>query len=192
MITKKILTIDPSGTGTTGICLVNFPLILFREYQSKNWEEHLKYIVEIVREWKPNIIIYETTNYIHKRLPGSLSLLKLIGSIVSLKYIFAFLQEVNSIAVNQVKPFKNKLFKGEEEIEKLTCQTGRGKGWKYQDKRISLHQLDALVVYHLWSERSLESKKSLRRKVTELRRKKRLGSRQKEQLEKLEKLLAKV
>jgi hypothetical protein len=72
--------------------------------------------------------VYETTNYIHKRLPGSLSLLKLIGGIVGLKYIFDFLKEVNSIAVNQVKPFKDKLFESKEEIEKLTCKAGRGKG----------------------------------------------------------------
>jgi len=164
MIKDKIITIDPSGTGTTGICLINSKEIIFGEYKSKIWEEHLKYIVELLREWKPNIIVYETTNYIHKRLPGSLYLLKLIGAIVGLKYVFDFLNEVNSIAVNQVKPFKDKLFQGKEEIEKLTCKTGRGKGWKYQDKRISLHQLDALVVYHLWSKRSLESKKNIKKK----------------------------
>jgi len=47
---------------------------------------------------------------------------------VALKYVFNFIQEVNSIAVNQVKPFKDKLFRGQEQIANLTCQAGRGKG----------------------------------------------------------------
>jgi hypothetical protein len=55
-----------------------------------------------------------------------------------------------------------------------------------------LHQLDALVIYHLWSERSLESKKSLKKRIVELKRKKRLGIRQKEQLEKLEKFMGEI
>jgi len=47
---KKILSIDPSGTGTTGICLVSNQHLEFRDFRSKNWEEHLKFIVELVRE----------------------------------------------------------------------------------------------------------------------------------------------
>jgi hypothetical protein len=54
-----------------------------------------------------------------------------------------------------------------------------------------LHQLDALVVYHLWSDKSLESKRNIKRKIKELKSKKRLGIRQKEQLEKLENILVK-
>ncbi|CAJ0629439.1 16100_t:CDS:2 [Entrophospora sp. SA101] len=96
----------------------------------------------------------------YKRTVG---LYKLIGGIVALKYVFNFIQEVNSIAVNQVKPFKDKLFRGQEQIENLTCQAGRGK----------------------------ESKKSIKRKIKDLKSKKRLGIRQKEELERLENILAK-
>ena len=78
-----------------------------------------------------------------------LNLLKLIGGIVGMKFAFDFIEELGSVAVNQVKPFKTKLFTGQEQIEELTYKVGRGKGWKYQEKRISLHQLDALVIYHL-------------------------------------------
>ncbi|CAI2162670.1 6815_t:CDS:2 [Funneliformis geosporum] len=118
------MTIDPSGKGTTGICL-------------------------IIKKYRPEIIVYETTNYIHKRIPGTLTLLKLIGGIVGIKYTFDFVKQIDSIAVNQVKPFKDKLFTGREQLENLTCEAGRGKGWKYKQERISLHQLDALVIYHL-------------------------------------------
>jgi hypothetical protein len=52
-----------------------------------------------------------------------------------------------------------------------------------------LHQLDALVIYHLWSKGSLESQKKIKEKIFQLRAKKRLGVRQKEQLKNLEKFL---
>ena len=57
-----------------------------------------------------------------------MSLLKLIGGIVGMKYTFDSIEELNSIAVNQVKSFKDKLFTNKEQIEKLTCKIGRGKG----------------------------------------------------------------
>ena len=190
----KCLCIDPSGTGTTGIFFFQANSKLkstFSEYKSKKWEEHLNFIVDLVKEWEPDIIIYENTTYIYGRQhQGTVGLYKLIGGIMALKYTFDFIQEINSVAVNQVKPFKDKLFAGREQLESLTCKAGRGKGWKYKRQKISLHQLDALVVYHLWSGGSLESKKIIKKKITQLKLKKRLGIRQKEELTRLEKFLA--
>ena len=188
---QKIITIDPSGTGTTGIYFLNKETNneIFQEYKSSKWEEHLQFLVEKIKDWKPNIIIYENTYYVHKRIMGTLSLLKLIGGIVGMKYTFDFIEELSSIAVNQVKSFKDKLFAEKEQIEKLTCKIGRGKGWKYKKKKINLHQLDALIVYHLWSDESLESTKSIKKKITELKAKKRLGIKQKEKLGQLQKIL---
>jgi hypothetical protein len=190
--TQKIIAIDPSGTGTTGIYFLDKEKNqeIFQEYKSSKWEEHLQFLVERVKVWKPNIIIYENTYYVHKRIPGTLSLLKLIGGIVGIKYTFDFIEELSSIAVNQVKSFKDKVFANKEQIEKLTCKIGRGKGWKYKSKRINLHQLDALVTYHLWSGESLESTKNIKKKITELKRKKKLGIKQKRKLEQLQKNLA--
>jgi len=47
---------------------------------------------------------------------------------MALKYTFNFIQEINGVAVNQVKPFKDKLFAGREQLEGLTCKAGRGRG----------------------------------------------------------------
>jgi len=191
----KCLCIDPSGTGTTGVFFFQAGGKLkhiFSEYKSKKWEEHLNFIVRIVEEWKPNVIVYENTTYIYGRQhQGTVGLYKLIGGLVALKYVFDFIQKVDSIAVNQVKPFKDKLFAKKEKIEGLTCKAGRGKGWRYKRQKISLHQLDAIVIYHLWSGGSLESKKSIKKKVAKLKTKKRLGVRQKRELERLEGFLAK-
>jgi hypothetical protein len=52
----------------------------------------------------------------------------LIGGIVGMKFAFDFIEELGSVAVNQVKPFKDKLFSGKEQIKGLTCKAGRGKG----------------------------------------------------------------
>ena len=191
----KCLCIDPSGTGTTGVVFFQIDddksKHIFSEYKSKKWEEHLNFIVGIVKVWKPDIIIYENTTYIYGRQhQGTVGLYKLIGSLVALKYVFNFIQKIDSIAVNQIKPFKDKLFAGHEKIEGLTCKVGRGKGWRYKRQKISLHQLDAIIIYHLWSDKSLESKKSIEKKITKLKAKKRLGIRQKEELERLEKFLA--
>jgi hypothetical protein len=35
VIMLKILSLDPSGTGTTGICLINGSKITFKEFKSK-------------------------------------------------------------------------------------------------------------------------------------------------------------
>jgi len=47
------------------------------------------------------------------------------------------------------------------------------------------------VVYHLWSNGSLESQKNIKKKINDLKAKKRLGVKQKEQLERLESFLVK-
>ncbi|WNE40042.1 MAG: hypothetical protein GBAus27B_000109 [Mycoplasmataceae bacterium] len=189
----KYLCIDPSGTGTTGIFFFQIgekTEYKFSEYKNDNWENHLEFIVNILKEWKPDMIVYENTTYIYGRQhQGTVGLYKLIGGIASLKYVFSFIQEINSIAVNQVKPFKNKLFRNEEKIEDLTCQSGRGGGWKYKQQKISLHQLDALIIYHLWSDKSLEGQESIKIKIDLLKAKKRIGFKQKEYLKKLENFL---
>jgi hypothetical protein len=45
------------------------------------------------------------------------------------------------------------------------------------------------VIYHLWSGKSLESNKNIKKKIVDLKAKKRLGLKQKEQLSKLENFL---
>jgi len=143
----RILSLDPSGTGTTGICLIKTSIV-FQEFKSANWKEHAEYIAKIVKEWEPSIILYENTNYLHQRQhSGTVSLLKLIGAIESLP-----VKRIENILVSQVKDLKSKVFKNQVQIPGLTFKLGQG--WFYEQKRISLHQLDALLVYHLWKKRN--------------------------------------
>jgi hypothetical protein len=82
----------------------------------------------LIKEKQPQIVIYENTNYVHKKTPGTLNLLKLIGGIISFKFFFHFVEEIAGVAVNQVKSYKKKLFANEEALEELDYQVGRGKG----------------------------------------------------------------
>jgi hypothetical protein len=189
----KILVIDPSGTGTTGIIFIvldeNNVIDLIRFYDSKSneWKEHYWNLFSLIENLEPNIILYEDTNYIYGRQQkGTVGLCKLIGSIHGMKDTFDFIDEIGSVLVGVVKSFRSKVQSGVENIDGLTYQEGRGHGWKYKGERINLHLVDALVVYHLWSKKHLKSKDEIKAEIDELKSKKRLGSKQKEKLLELE------
>ena len=117
----KILSLDPSGTGTTGVCLVN-KSISFKEFKGKVWQDHLNFLNLLIAKAKPALLLYENTNYINSRGKDMTSLFRLMGALESLPLKKA------SILVHQVKDLKAKLLKGTKQIKDLTCQPGRGKG----------------------------------------------------------------
>jgi len=77
------------------------------------------------------------------------SLFKLFGAIEGLIYTFPNIRTIHSIPVLQVKELYQRIYRGQEEINGLTYKIGRGGGWSYQGQKISLHQLDALLLFHL-------------------------------------------
>lgn len=145
---NRILSIDPSGTGTTGLFFINGKEQEFFSYENREWKEHSKFLISLVKEKKPNLILYENTNYINLKGRDMTSLFKFFGVIECLSSFFNL--EVDSIFVKQVKELKDGLLKGNKNIMGLTYQIGRGKGWKWEEKKINIHQLDALLVYLIW------------------------------------------
>ncbi len=141
----KILSLDPSGTGTTGICLIEDNKITFQEYQSPEWKKHHAFISQLAQAEQANLVLYETTNYINSQGKDMTSLIKLLGTLELLTDL--------SIPVNQVKELKSKLLAGTKQIPELTFKKGRGKGWMFKGQKISLHELEAFLVYWLWKER---------------------------------------
>lgn len=152
---KKLLSIDPSGTGTTGIFFTDGIKPEFHDFCGKNWEEHLKFLVTFVQEKQPQIIIYEHTNYVSLHGKDMTFLFKLFGGIKTLSYVFDYLEKVDYLPVNQVKSLRNKIYHQTKKIAGLDYKVGRGGGWLYQEKKISLHQLDAFLLYHLWAEKNV-------------------------------------
>jgi len=119
----RILSIDPSGTGTTGIYFKHGQQEQFKSYKDKDWQKHYSFIVSLVKAYQPNILLYESTNYVSLRGKDMTSLFKLLGAVEVLP-----VERVKSVPVNQVKALKDKLFKGTKQIPNLTYQKGRGKG----------------------------------------------------------------
>ncbi|CAG8748253.1 4923_t:CDS:2, partial [Ambispora leptoticha] len=85
----KILSIDPSGTGT-------------------------------IQQYQPNILLYEDTNYIHKRTKDGLNLFRLLGAIECLE-----VERMERVNVLKVKELTKQLFKGIKQIENIEYLPGR-------------------------------------------------------------------
>ena len=117
----RILALDPSGTGTTGIFLKNGNYEKFQEFTNSEWKEHWNHITDLLKDFQPKVVLYESTNYIHSRGKDMTSLFKLLGGLESLGHSEA-------VPVNQVKGLKQKLLKGTKTIPNLTYFPGRGKG----------------------------------------------------------------
>jgi len=138
---SKELAIDPGGK--TGIYYKNGKEEQFIEI-NKPWKETYKEVKELVMKKKVNQVIYENTNYIHKRTKDGLNLFRLLGALECLP-----IQQVKSVNVLKVKEMTKKLLKGTYKIKGIEYKKGRGKGWMYKEKRISIHCLEAYLVYYL-------------------------------------------
>ena len=139
---ENIIAIDPGGK--TGIFYRNDKEEQFIEI-NKSWKETYGEIKELVQELKIQQVIFEDTNYINNRSKESLNLFRLLGALECLE-----VQQVKSVNVLRVKELYKRLFSSKETIPYLTYSQGRGHGWKYKGNRISIHCLDALLIYHLY------------------------------------------
>jgi hypothetical protein len=152
-MTNRILSIDPSGTGTTGICLINgkgidMQMIQFKEFKDIYWKKHYDFIASSINLYQPNLLLFENTNFISSRNKDSLNLIRLLGAIECLA-----LEKVESVNVVKVKQLSKQLFAGTTTIPDLEYLPGRGKGWLWKGERISIHQLEAFLVFYLWSKK---------------------------------------
>ncbi|KLL03479.1 MAG: hypothetical protein MRERV_40c016 [Mycoplasmataceae bacterium RV_VA103A] len=139
---NSILSIDPGGK--TGIYYKNGEQEQFIEI-SKCWKETYGEIKELVKEKRADLVIFENTNYIHKRTKDGLNLFRLLGALEVLE-----VEKVESINVLKVKEMTKKLLNGIYQIANIEYLPGRGKGWMYKGKRVSIHQLEAFIVYYLF------------------------------------------
>lgn len=141
----KVLALDPSGTGTTGTYFKNGSQEEFKEYKEKDWKKHYDFISSLVKVYQPNILLFESSNYIRIRGKDMTSLFKLLGAIEVLP-----VERINSVPVDQVKRTVKELLAGIRKIAGIEYLPGRGKGWMYKQRKISLHQLESFLVYHLF------------------------------------------
>ena len=145
---KRILAVDPSGTGTTGIFFKSESQEQFFQYWDQDWKKHQLFIFSLLEKYVPDMVLYENSNYVRLRGKDMTSLFKLLGWLESLP---DSLPDSLAVPVNQVKRLRNKLLKGEAQIKDLKYQ--KGKGWHHKGKKISVHGLDAYLVYWLWNDK---------------------------------------
>ena len=143
----KILSIDPSGTGTTGIYFKNGAKEEFKQIKEKDWLKHYDFISSLVKVYQPNFLLFESSNFIRLRGKDMTSLFKLLGALEVLP-----IQKIKSVPVDQVKRLTKELLTGNKQLAEITYQQGRGKGWMFKGSKISLHQLEAYLVYYLFKE----------------------------------------
>ena len=138
----KIISLDPGGK--TGIYFRNGKEEQFIEI-NRPWKETYGEIKELVREKKANLVLFEDTNYIHKRTKDGLNLFRLLGALEVLEA-----QEIKSINVLAVKKLTKQLLAGTYRIKEIEYLLGRGKGWMYKGKRVSIHCLEAYLIWYLF------------------------------------------
>ena len=143
---KKILSIDPSGTGTTGICLVESE-ISFLKFENKDWKEQFAWIAGLVKKYSVDLIVCETATYISTTSQDIRKLINLVGAIQILPCFFPNLK-IETLPSDQTKRLRKKIVNKQKGIAGLNYQ--RGKSWTYQNKNISVHELDAFLVYWIW------------------------------------------
>ncbi|CAI2193759.1 15168_t:CDS:1 [Funneliformis geosporum] len=120
---QRILSIDPSGTGTTGIYFKNGVQEEFKELKEKDWLKHYDFISSLVKVYQPTILLFESSNFIRIRGKDMTSLFKLLGALEVLP-----IQQIKSIPVHQVKELTKQLLHGIKKLEGLEYSQGRGKG----------------------------------------------------------------
>lgn len=145
----KYLSIDPSGSGTTGIFFYNSETNeeLFANFKSKIWKEHFLFIRNFCEKNNVDYIIYETTNFIKVRGYDLTSLFKIFGIIESLIYLLP-IKKCETVLVREVKLSYKKLKAKTLIIDKLNYKAGRGGGWFRNGKKMEIHELDAFLTFY--------------------------------------------
>src|SRR5437016_187474 len=117
----RIIAVDPGGK--SGIYFTDGKQEQFIEINNKEWKENYLAIKELVQQKQANLVIYEDTNYIHKRTKDGLNLFRLLGALECLP-----VQKIKSVNVLKVKELTKQLLKGDKKLAGLEYQRGRGKG----------------------------------------------------------------
>ena len=137
----SIISIDPGGK--TGIYFRNGEQEQFLEI-NKEWKETYLSIKELVKEKQIQQVIFEDTNYIHKKTKDGLNLFRLLGALEVLE-----VEQIKSVNVLEVKKLTKQLLHGIKKVKEIEYKPGRGKGWMYKGKRVSIHCLESYLVYYL-------------------------------------------
>lgn len=158
--------IDPSGTGTTAIVAFEDNILLDKqEFTNKDWKEHSKFIINYLKNEKPfgkilsnnhkleYLIFIENCLYTNANDSKDRDdLLRLLGAIenklneLQINFNWVSPKHTKSVVKNMENLSKYNdgcIWEFNDEIP-LTYEYG--KGWKYNNEKISHHLRDAIII----------------------------------------------
>ncbi len=141
--------IDPLGTGTTAIVIYeDNKLIEKLEFTNKNWKEQYEFINDKLFDYEEKINIEDCLYTSASASKDRDDLLRLLGTLSVYKYFINWVSPKNTKSVvknmeNLSKYNDSCLWKFYKDIN-LTYEYG--KGWKYNNDKISNHLRDAIII----------------------------------------------
>ncbi len=141
--------IDPSGTGTTAIVIYeDNKLIEKLEFTNKNWKEQYQFINDKLFDYEEKINIEDCLYTSANASKDRDDLLRLLGALSVYKYFINWVSPKNTKSV--VKNMENLSKYNDSCIWKFDKDTNLtyqyGKGWKYNNDKISNHLRDAIII----------------------------------------------
>ncbi|WP_338964939.1 MULTISPECIES: hypothetical protein [unclassified Spiroplasma] len=141
--------VDPSGTGTTAIVIYeDNKLIEKLEFTNKNWKEQYEFINDKLFDYEEKINIEDCLYTSANASKDRDDLLRLLGALSVYKYFINWVSPKNTKSV--VKNMENLSKYNDSCIWKFDKDTNLtyqyGKGWFYNNEKISNHLRDAIII----------------------------------------------
>lgn len=151
----RVITIDPSGTGTTGFFTDDMVMYGTKTFVSDNWQAHFDFIVDELKIGRYEMIVIETispgrTNRATNHL---IDLAKLIGC---LENHLRHFENVVWVKAQDTKRLGKKLKEmefGQELYNIKKIKIGRKTVYRHFYQDLSSHEIDSVAIYHIWLNR---------------------------------------
>jgi len=152
---NRILTIDPSGTSTTGLFYFeNWSKYQIFSFTSENWLEQAKNLANLVKKEKIEIIACETSS-MWKKTGYTFHFDKLIKLVGYCEYL------AQELGVKYVPVSNSYLGRWEREakegkIKGLLMKEEKGKKgrskhvWYFKEQELNEHEKDALLIFYVY------------------------------------------
>jgi hypothetical protein len=151
----RILSIDPSGTSTTGLFYYeNWNKWEISSITDENWLEHGKNLKEVVKNKQVNILACETSS-MWKKTGYTFHFDKLIKLVGHVEYL------ANELGVEYVPTSNIYRTRWEREakegkIKGLSCKQEQGlRGrpklvWYFKEQKLNEHEKDAILIFYTY------------------------------------------
>lgn len=150
------MSIDPSGTSTTGIFYYeNWNKWAILNSQSPDWLEQARNIENWIKDLQPKRLLVETGKLFQSRRYNKhmVDLIRLVGAVEYLanQKSIEYVKISNQYRQKWANSEADKGFIPGLEIRKIQGKRGRAKKvWFFKDKELNEHELDALLVFYAY------------------------------------------